>query len=70
MLRRSGLPKTREGGALPSFPDGAARMNPFFIVSLLLMGLALVGVFIEIPFISNYAFWVLMGAYLLLAGRK
>jgi hypothetical protein len=22
------------------------------------------------PFISNYAFWVLMGAYLLLAGRK
>jgi hypothetical protein len=41
-----------------------------FTVSLLVALLALVSVFIEIPFVSNYAFWVLFGAYVLLAGRK
>jgi hypothetical protein len=32
--------------------------------------LALVGVFIEIRFVTNYAFRVLLGAYIMLAGRK
>lgn len=45
-------------------------MHPIFTISLLIALLALVGVFIEIPFVTNYAFWVLMGAYVLLAGRK
>ena len=45
-------------------------MHPLFTVSLVIAMLALVGVFIEIPFVSNYAFWVLFGAYVLLAGRK
>lgn len=35
--------------------------------SLILVGFAVVGVFIEIPFISEYAFWVAIGAYVLLA---
>jgi len=49
---------------------GRTALNPVFTASLLLAALALVGVFIEIPFISNYAFWVLMAAYIMLAGRR
>lgn len=45
-------------------------LHPLFTVSLIIAMLALVAVFIEIPFVSNYAFWVLFGAYVLLAGRK
>jgi len=45
-------------------------MNLQFTASLLLAGLAAVGVFIEVPLVTNYAFWVLMGAYILLAGRQ
>ena len=45
-------------------------MQMEFTISLLIALLALVSVFIEIPFVSNYAFWVLFGAYVLLAGRK
>jgi hypothetical protein len=40
------------------------------VISLVLVGLAIVGVFIEIPFFSNYAFWVVIGAYVMLAGSK
>jgi hypothetical protein len=36
-------------------------------LSLILIGFAVVGVFIEIPFISDYAFWVAISAYILLA---
>jgi hypothetical protein len=49
---------------------GRSVLNPIFTASLILAALALVGVFIEIPFISNYAFWVLMAAYIMLAGRR
>jgi hypothetical protein len=45
-------------------------MNAIFVVSMILAALALVGVFIEIPVVSNYAFWILMAAYVMLAGRK
>jgi hypothetical protein len=36
-------------------------------LSLILIGFAVVGVFIDIPFISDYAFWVAISAYILLA---
>ena len=45
-------------------------MNMLFVASLLAAMLALVGVFIEIPVVSNFAFWVLMGAYVMLAGSQ
>ena len=35
--------------------------------SMVLIGFAVVGVFIEIPFVSDYAFWIAIAAYLLLA---
>jgi hypothetical protein len=45
-------------------------MNMLFVASLMAAMLALVGVFIEIPVVSNFAFWVLMGAYVMLAGSQ
>jgi hypothetical protein len=40
-------------------------VHPAVVLSLLLLGLAVVGVFIEIPFVSNYAFWLAIAAYVL-----
>jgi hypothetical protein len=48
----------------------ALAINFVFVLSLILAGLAVVGVFIEIPFISNYAFWVAITAYVILAGLE
>ncbi len=45
-------------------------MNLLYVLSLILAGLAIVGVFIEIPFVSQFAFWVLIVAYVILAGMK
>ena len=43
-------------------------MNFGFVLSLVLVILAVVGVFIEIQIVSNYAFWFAVGAYIMLAG--
>ncbi len=43
-------------------------MNLLYVLSLILAGLAIVGVFIEIPFVSNFAFWIVIAAYVILAG--
>jgi hypothetical protein len=32
--------------------------------------LAVVGVFIQIPIVSDFAFWFAIGAYILLAGTR
>jgi hypothetical protein len=40
------------------------------IVSLLLVILAVLSVFIEIPIVSNYAFWFAIAAYVVLAGSR
>jgi hypothetical protein len=45
-------------------------VNFGFIFSLILALLAVVGVFIDIPFVSNYAFWFAVGAYIILAGTR
>ena len=45
-------------------------MNFGFVASLVVVILAVVGVFMEIPIISNYAFWFAVGAYILLAGTR
>ena len=45
-------------------------MNFGFVASLIVVILAVVGVFIEIPIVSNYAFWFAVGAYILLAGTR
>ena len=43
-------------------------MNFGFVLSLLTVILAVLSVFIEIPIVSNYAFWFAVGAYIMLAG--
>ncbi len=43
-------------------------MNFAVVVSLVLAILAVLGVFIEIPIVSDFAFWFAVGAYILLAG--
>jgi hypothetical protein len=45
-------------------------VNFGFVLSLVLVILAVLGVFIEIPLVSNYAFWVAIGAYVMLAGAR
>jgi hypothetical protein len=40
------------------------------VLSLVLVILAVVGVFIEVPLVSNYAFWFAIGAYIMLAGSR
>jgi hypothetical protein len=42
-------------------------VNFGFALSLILAGFSVVGVFIEIPFVSNYAFWIAIAAYVILA---
>jgi hypothetical protein len=42
-------------------------VNFGFALSLVLAGFAVVGVFIDIPFVSNYAFWIAIAAYVILA---
>jgi hypothetical protein len=39
------------------------------MASLVLLLVAIVGVFVEIPIVSDYAFWVLAAAYLFMIGR-
>ena len=80
------MPLTTSVAGTRLFPDGfneqavrcsagasrseALTINFVFVFSLILAGLAVVGVFIEIPFISNYAFWVAIAAYVILAGLE
>jgi hypothetical protein len=45
-------------------------VNFVHVTSLVLAGLALVGVFVEIPFVSNYAFWILVAAYVMVAASR
>ena len=40
------------------------------VVTLIIAGLAVVSVFVYIPVVSNYAFWFLLAAYIMLAGYR
>ena len=44
---------------------GARRFKGMLMVNILLTLAAIVGVFVEIPIVSNYAFWVVATAYVL-----
>jgi hypothetical protein len=57
----------RNNGA-PDDVAGRGTMNFIVVLSLILAGFAVVGVFVDIPFVSNYAFWILVAAYVMVAG--
>jgi hypothetical protein len=40
------------------------------VISLVIVGLAVVAVFVYIPFVSDYAFWFVVAAYVMLAGYR
>jgi hypothetical protein len=40
------------------------------VISLIVAGLAVVAVFVYIPFVSDYAFWFVAAAYVMLAGYR
>jgi hypothetical protein len=42
----------------------------FSSFTIVLVLLAVVGVFVEIPFVSNYAFWIAIAAYVIRASSK
>jgi hypothetical protein len=48
-------------------PQGV-QMDFGFVAALLIAILAIVSVFVEIPIVSDYAFWVMTGAFLLVVG--
>jgi hypothetical protein len=41
------------------------RVKPLLMVSIVLILVTIVGVFVEIPIVSNYVFWVMEANYLL-----
>jgi hypothetical protein len=43
-------------------------MNFGLMASILIAIVAVLGVFVEIPIVSDHAFWVMAGAYLVLLG--
>jgi hypothetical protein len=45
-------------------------LNIWVIVSIMVVMLAVISVFIEVPIVSTYAFWFVIGGYLLLAGSS
>jgi siderophore synthetase component len=45
-------------------------MNFGFIASLVVALVGIVSVFAAIPVVSEYAFWVIVAAYVLLAGTR
>lgn len=45
----------------------SAPTVPVFVISLILAVLAVLGVFANIPFVTAYAFWIAIAAYVVLA---
>jgi hypothetical protein len=41
-----------------------------FLIALVIGIVAILAVFVEIPIISEYAFWVMTGAFLLIASTR
>lgn len=46
------------------------RLHVWFALSLMMAIAAVVGVFIFIPFVSAYAFWIMITAYVILASSR
>jgi hypothetical protein len=44
-----------------------APTQPVFVASVVIAILAVIGIFVTIPVVSGYAFWVLVFAYVILA---
>jgi len=45
-------------------------VNLPYVFTLILVVVAIVGVYIDIPLVSQFAFWIVILAYVILAGMK
>jgi hypothetical protein len=59
-----------QGAVIYIDPEPGVAMNWGFIVSFVLVVLGIVGVFIDIPFVSDYAYWFVIASYVILAGSR
>jgi hypothetical protein len=46
----------------------SAPTQMMFIIAVVIAIIAIIGVFVAIPFVSAYAFWILVLAFVILAG--
>jgi hypothetical protein len=46
------------------------RLHFFFALSLIMAVASIVGVFVFIPLVSAYAFWIAVAAYVILASSR
>ena len=53
---------------MPRSADLVTAMNFGFLASLVVLMVAIVGVFAPVPIVSPYAFWFSVLAYVILAG--
>jgi hypothetical protein len=49
---------------------GVFNVFSVHVISLVVAFLAVVAVFVYIPFVSDYAFWFMLAAYIGLAGHR
>ena len=47
-----------------------SRFRPLLMISIVLILVTIVGVFVYIPFVSNYVFWVMEANYLLVVAAS
>ena len=45
---------------------GEKRFKPKLMLSLLLTIIAIVGIFVDIPIVSSYAFWIMAASYVII----
>jgi hypothetical protein len=45
---------------------GTRRIKPWLTITIVLTGVAVVGVFVEIPIVSKYAFWIIAASYVIM----
>jgi hypothetical protein len=51
-------------------PNPKIRVRVWSMLTIVLLLVAIVGVFVEIPIITDYAFWILAAAYLVSVGSS
>jgi hypothetical protein len=51
-------------------PNTKIRFRGWTMVTIVLLLVAIVGVFVEIPIVTDYAFWILAAAYLVAVGSS
>jgi hypothetical protein len=66
-LVRAGFQET---GDMSVAAVGVFNVFSVHVISLVVAFLAIVAVFVYIPFVSDYAFWFMLAAYIGLAGHR